>query len=259
MRGLSTLSTLNVFLASAVFIGLSLTSPDDVNGSIRYAQGNITAAINWAAQGSSGAPFRTGGAAARDAPQAVPVSYAWTQMTSTAGQARTGNRSDDAPKHSGNDSIDTVAGEAAQQLKPLYELPGAQAEPCWYDKGRTEVKPTLMVQQVIAFTLFVGSAGIAYAILLSLSPDGELDRRFEQAVAWGSYIFLSGIPTCAGICFLLLSLIAMVEVQYGPYEAWHSTPTCPPYFLSFYAFFLHWEVFCLILGTAIFFYCWTIF
>eukprot|EP00775_Hariotina_reticulata_P005186 gene5186-5424_t len=238
LRAVNTLITLNVFLASAVFIGLSLTNPDDIQGTLQYLQSNITAAISLAA----GADVTSSN------------NYSTLSMPELVAKAQ-GKNHPPLTFLSNNSTI-----ESSREFSVTYHLPDVSSRDCWFGKGASELKPTLMAQQVLAFTFFMGSAGVAYAILLSVNPEAELNTLWEQLLVWVPYVLISGVSTICGILFLLQSLITMMQVQYGAYTTWQDCPAMDAFnFSIFFRFFGFYQIFCTCCATFLFCLGWTVF
>lgn len=122
--------------------------------------------------------------------------------------------------------------------------------------GDDSKKPELMTQQIAAFALFLGSTGVAFGLLLSVQPEGELNEGWERCVTWVPYICFCGFATLLGLVFLLMSLITMGEVQYGAWHKWHGCGT--PWLSHLAVCFIGFEVFCALVGTAGFFNGWKV-
>jgi hypothetical protein len=221
LRGVSTLITLNVFLASAVFIGLSLAAPDDIKTTLQTAYCDLTQQL-----------------------AAVTVN-----ITSSSPMFSRGNWNASAARNWQANFQKRSSLFSCSQLNLTFP----EKEQCSGDDSK---KPELMTQQITAFALFLGSTGVAFGLLLSVQPEGELNEGWERCVTWVPYICFSGVATLLGLVFLLMSLITMAEVQYG---SWHTWIGCGVPWLSHLAVcFIGFEVFCALVGTAGFFNGWKV-
>lgn len=223
LRGVSTLITLNVFLASAVFIGLSLAAPDDVTHTVQTAYCDFTQQLVQMTANITGSN---------------PRLFPRVNMTEMrAWQANVQRRN----------SVFSCS-EINRKFPDTGPWPTCS--------GDDMKKPVLMTQQITAFALFLGSTGVAFGLLLSVQPEGELNECWERCVTWVPYICFSGVATLLGLVFLLLSLITMGEVQYGPWEGWMDCEI--PWLSHLAVFFIAFEVCCTLVGTAGFFNGWKV-
>ncbi|WIA44276.1 hypothetical protein OEZ86_007084 [Tetradesmus obliquus] len=221
LRGVSTLITLNVFLASAVFIGLSLAAPDDIKSTLQTAYCDLTQ-------------------------QLVQVT---ANITSSSHMFARSNMTESLKWQA--DFQRRTSLFSCSEINRKFPEPGP--EDCSGDDSK---KPELMTQHITAFALFLGSTGVAFGLLLSVQPEGELNEGWERCVTWVPYICFCGFATLLGLVFLLMSLITMGEVQYGPWHHWHG---CNIPWLSHLAVcFIGFEVFCALVGTAGFFNGWKV-
>jgi hypothetical protein len=315
LRGLTTLITMNIFLASAVFIGLSLTSPDDVNNTLQHAYYDLAhqlAKIEHHLQNNTAAAVLQGHNTTPTAPTSndtllplqpkPPVKqYPWRppppppiaavergpgrklksqrtladeDSTITAGSgaasfsstATSSNMSSSINNDTSSDKGSPRSPAAVENLKesPSEFFPAGKFGECRGDEG---ARPRLMAQQILAFMLFLGSSGVAFGLLLSVQPEGELDEPRERVLTWAPYILWCGFSTLAGILFLLWSLITMAEVQYGHWLNWGKcgldwlgaapgqNGTGPS---ATAVAFIVYEITALMLGLLVFFSGWTI-